>query len=301
MSTTRSPRDPKCTADLGAEYVTATPHYAKKHKSFYDELLALGILKPLTAAVDGMIVSDPRSQNFVTPLGMSSIVKHYLQESGAEVTYNCLVTHMYLRNGKWEVQRKSGSSEMFDIVVLTMPVPQILQLQGDITKCITDSQRQQMESVIYSSRYALGLFYEAGTQIDVPWAAKYISDNPCIRFISIDDKKRSVDSPTCGPAVVVHTSVSFGKEHLEEEKEEVQPLILKHLENLMPDLPKPVSSKCQKWRYSQVINAVVDGPGQMTLHSKPWLICGGDGFTHSNFDGCVESALNILHTLKMSI
>lgn len=57
---------------------------------------------------------------------------------------------------------------------------------------INESQKQQLESASYSSRYALGLFYEAGTQIDVPWAAQYITDNPCIRFISIDNKKRNI-------------------------------------------------------------------------------------------------------------
>lgn len=57
---------------------------------------------------------------------------------------------------------------------------------------ISECQRQQLESVSYSSRYALGLFYEAGTKIDVPWAGQYITSNPCIRFISIDNKKRNI-------------------------------------------------------------------------------------------------------------
>lgn len=57
---------------------------------------------------------------------------------------------------------------------------------------INGSQKQQLESVSYSSRYALGLFYEAGAGIAVPWAAQYITDNPCIRFISIDNKKRNI-------------------------------------------------------------------------------------------------------------
>lgn len=51
---------------------------------------------------------------------------------------------------------------------------------------------------------------------------------------------------------MVHTSVPFGLEHLEEDKEEVQPIILQELYKLLPDLPQPISSKCQKWRYSQV-------------------------------------------------
>ncbi|XP_069096003.1 renalase isoform X3 [Pleurodeles waltl] len=247
MATSRSPHNPRCTADLGAQYITVTPEYADKHKSFYDEMLAQGILKPLTAPVKGMVMKEG-SENFVTPKGISSIVKHYLQQS-----------------------------------------------------VISTSQRHQLEAVSYSSRYALGLFYEVGTELDVPWAAQYVTSDPCIRFISIDNKKRGIESSEVGPSIVVHTSVPFGTEHVESEKESVQQLILQHLETLMPGLPTPASIKCQKWRYSQVTQAVVNCPGQMTLHTKPLLLCGGDGFTHSNFDGCTESALRIKEALEANL
>ncbi|XP_062833553.1 renalase isoform X3 [Anolis carolinensis] len=191
MATSRGERDPRCTADLGAQYLTLGD---PKHRSFYEDLLTHGILKPLTALVEGMVMKKG-TENFVTPQGISSIVKHYLKKSaGADIFYDHQVTQLYLRDGKWEVCVNTGSSVQFDVVILTMPVPQILQLQGDIGNLINKSQRQQLESVSYSSRYALGLFYEAGTQIDVPWAAQYISNNPCIRFISIDNKKRNIGS-----------------------------------------------------------------------------------------------------------
>ncbi|XP_018414257.1 PREDICTED: renalase [Nanorana parkeri] len=296
MSTSRCPSDPKCTVDLGAQYITVTPDYAQKHKLFHDELVAKGILKPISDVVEGMVVKDG-SYNLVTPHGVSSIVKHYLSQSGSDVCYERHVTQINLRDGKWEVSCKSGSPEAFDVVVLTMPVPQILQLEGDIGKLINENQRQKLETVSYSSRYALGLFYEAGTQIDVPWAAKYITDNPCIRFISIDNKKRNLESSDIGPSLVVHTSVPFGIKHLEQEKDDVQHVILKHLGTILPNLPKPKDVKCQKWRYSQVTEAFPDCPGQITLHNKPFLLCGGDGFTHSNFDGCTESAVRIVETL----
>lgn len=60
------------------------------------------------------------------------------------------------------------------------------------------------------------------------------------------------ESPEIGPSVVVHTTVTFGSEHLDSDPAEVQQLILSHLESIMPSLPKPASVKCQKWRYSQV-------------------------------------------------
>ncbi|KAL4640086.1 renalase isoform X1 [Arapaima gigas] len=302
MSTSRSPSDSNCTADLGAQYITATPHYARTHQSFYDELLAHGILKPLVVPVEGMLMKEEGLCNFVTPRGISSIVKYYLRESvEAEVYFNHHVTHIHQKGAEWEVRRKGGEVECFDIVVLTMPPPQVLQLQGDMPTLIEGDSRQKLESVSYSSRYALGLFYPPGIQIDVPWAAKYIADNPCIRFISIDNKKRNVESSTSGSSLVVHTSVPFGMEYLEAVKEDVEPLILAELKKVLPSLPQAVSVKVQKWRYSQVVSAVNNAPGQLTLLPQPLLVCGGDAFTHSNFDGCISSAIQIFEVIKSSL
>ncbi|XP_062859258.1 renalase isoform X2 [Trichomycterus rosablanca] len=276
-------------------------HFHLSASSFYEELLGNGIFKPLEATVEGMMMKDEGSINYVTPLGVSSIVKHYLKESGAEVLYGQHITHIYRKGSCWEVHRKEGSPEQFDVVVLTMPVPQILQLQGDIGFLMSECERQKLEAVSYSSRYALGLFYKASVHIGVPWVAKYVTNNPCIRYIAIDDKKRNLESKQSGPSVVVHTSVPFGTEHLEKTLEEVQPIILQELQKVMQGLPEPESIKCQKWRYSQVTRSVADCPGQMTLLSKPLLVCGGDSFTHSNFDGCVESAVKLIEVLKSSV
>ncbi|XP_076856343.1 renalase isoform X2 [Brachyhypopomus gauderio] len=196
MSTSQSPSNRSCTVDLGAQYITATPYYAKVHKSFYDELLLCGILKPLEATIEGMLSNAKGSINYVTPSGVSSIVKHYLNESGAEVLFGCRVTHVRLKGPGWEVCRQGASPEEFDVVVLTMPIPQILQLQGDVRSMMSEAERQMLEDVSYSSRFALGLFYKAGVRITIPWAAKYVSDNPRIRYIAIDDKKRNLGDGT---------------------------------------------------------------------------------------------------------
>ncbi|KAK1333652.1 hypothetical protein QTO34_006037 [Cnephaeus nilssonii] len=134
MTTTSSPHNPQSTVDLGAQYITRTPHYASKHQSFYDELLAHGILKPLTSPIEGTVMKAGDC-NFVASQGVSSIIKHYLKESGADIYFRQCVTQINLRNDKWEVSKETGSPEQFDIVVLTMPVPQILLLQGDIVNC----------------------------------------------------------------------------------------------------------------------------------------------------------------------
>ncbi|XP_068957884.1 renalase isoform X2 [Petaurus breviceps papuanus] len=297
MTTARSARDPRGQADLGAQYVTRAAPFTQRHGSFYDELLLHGILKPLTSHIEGMVVKEGDC-NFVAPQGTSSIVKHFLKESGVQVSYGHCVTEIYLREDKWEVHKEGGGSEQFDIVILTMPVPQIFQLQGDVKNLISENQKQQLASVRYSCRFALGLFYKAGTRIDVPWAARYIPNNPYICFISIDNRKRGADAEELGPSVVVHTTTSFGLENLEKSNEDVQDVILQQVSRVLPGLPMPLSTTCHRWTYSQVTQAIPNCPGQMTLHHNPLLICGGDSFTWSNFDGCLESALCVMEALK---
>ncbi|CAB1429397.1 unnamed protein product, partial [Pleuronectes platessa] len=131
MSTTRPPDPSSHSADLGAQYITATPAYAQSHHSFYSELLSSGVLQPLLTQVEGLKHKD-NERNYVTPLGMCSVVKHFLSESGADLFFEHHVTGLYRSGASWEVERKAGASETFDAVILTMPVPQILQLQGDV-------------------------------------------------------------------------------------------------------------------------------------------------------------------------
>ncbi|XP_031694639.1 renalase [Anarrhichthys ocellatus] len=300
MSTSRPPDSSSHSADLGAQYITATSSYAQSHHRFYSELLSAGVLQPLDSLVEGLKHKDG-NKDYMTPLGMCSVVKHFLSESGADLFFEHHVTGLYRRGASWEVQRKAGGSEMFDAIVLTMPAPQILQLQGDVGHMLSVHQKQQLEGVEYSSRFAVALFFPPDVVFTFPWAARYITDNPCVRYIAADSRKRNADGPGRGPSLIVHTSVPFGLKHLERDKEDVQPIILQELNKLLPGLPQPISIKCQKWRYSQVLTSVPDCPGHMTVLHQPPLVCAGDSFVHSNFDGCVESALSALSVLKASL
>ena len=39
MSTSRSPHNQLCAADLGAQYITCTPHYSKEHSKQVSDFL----------------------------------------------------------------------------------------------------------------------------------------------------------------------------------------------------------------------------------------------------------------------
>ncbi|XP_064627147.1 renalase-like [Lineus longissimus] len=294
MNTSRSSTNQQ-TVDLGAQYISVRPNYAQINKSFHEELLSSGVLQPLTGVIEGDNNLMPDGTlNYTAPGGIGAIPKHFLKQSDADVSFSTHVSSIDLDpfGTYWQVKTLDKPDEIksFDAVLLTIPVPQILQLKGNIQNMLDEKKeiKEKLAKVAYSSRYALGLYFPPEAKISVTWAAKYFWDDPCIRFVSIDDRKRGKDG--VGHSLCVHTSVPFGLKHLEEDKEAVQPIIMDHLRKLIPDLPQPTETKCQKWRYSQVYKGYEGSPGCVVLQDSPLLVLAGDSFIHSNLDACLVSA-----------
>ncbi|EDO37145.1 predicted protein [Nematostella vectensis] len=293
MTTARSPDGCSGRADTGAQYISAKPQYFTDHNSFYKELLATSTLVPFTGVIDGEVKQDG-VKHFVAPNGTSAIAKYFLQQSGAKVCYQTHCTDITANSTKLKCTDMEGKQSVFDSVIVTIPVPQILGLTGTIHD-LAQAKRELFDDVKYSSRYALALFYAPGIKgVDFPWTAKYVTGDECIRFACVDSKKRQQDSSVSGTSIVLHSSVPFGIKHLESDRQEVENIMLKHTFELFPNLPKPTATKCQKWRYSQVSQSVKGMPGSQVLMTSPLLVVGGDAFTHSNFDGCVDSAMSIV-------
>lgn len=287
-------------ADIGAQYITATEFYRNKHHSLYEELISAGVLVPMTCSVEGLQKKD-NSHNFVSPNGTGHIVKHFLQQSEAEVQLLRHVTSVTRRGAFWEVEFSEGQKEAFDAVVLTMPVPQILKLPGDVPNCLSEQQGALLSQVQYSSRFALALSFSRDSELNLDYGLKYVTDSQIIRYLSVEHQKRSTELSDLGPSLVVHTSVGFGSKYLESNLDNVQPIIMDELQRLFPQLPQPISIKTHKWRFSQVLTSVPGCPGHMTVLDEPLLVLGGDAFTHSNFDGCVESALSVLEEITQRL
>jgi len=338
MSTSRSPGGsgsaglPASTADLGAQYFTAMENHwngdsAAVHRNIYDELLQSGVLRPINGTIAGdnfdyskqklktsNETPNPKANDelthYVAKTGSSSVVKHFLQKSNdTQVQFNQTIETISLtEDGRsWRVSTKEGASGEFDGVVLTMPVPQILQLRGDVRDSIdsmnSGETKSKLEGVSYSSRYALAAWYGPEIKLgeNVDWSAKYFYDDPCLRYVAIDPKKRGVQSEVEGTAIVVHTSVPFGLKYLENNVDEVKEMIMEHVKRQIPELKDatPVNIKCQRWRYSQVHRPFAGTPGCVVVRESPLLVLAGDAFVQmSHFDGCVDSAISVSNVVN---
>jgi len=47
----------------------------------------------------------------------------------------------------------------------------------------------------------------------------------------------------------------------------------------------------------QVVQPFSNSPGCVVLNENPLLIAGGDGFVHSNVDGCLKSSQKIVDVI----
>merc|ERR1712150_464644 len=77
--------------------------------------------------------------------------------------------------GAWLLEDESGTQQLAQAVVLTCPIPQVLELMGVIQE-VLEPHKAELEKVSYSSRYALGLYYsvDAWERLQsVAWSGKY--------------------------------------------------------------------------------------------------------------------------------
>ena len=294
MTTHRHPNDPSSHVDMGAQYITAYNRdeydgaFQRLRKDTFADLASNGILSPLVGTIDGE--RSTGDAHYVSRDGLNSVAKHYLRSAGIAPQTHHTLSQVDSRHDQALCFTASGELHEFDAVILTMPVPQVLALKGSVTISIDPAILAKLQAVTYSSRYALGLFYDR--HVASTWTAKYARDSPALRFLCWDDAKRassSSPSPTTS-ALLAHSSVEFGREYLETDKAQVQDMMLKAVERECPHLPAPVHSHLIRWRYSQVTSGYPTSPGVEVLSRQPLVVVTGDAFSHSNFEGCLYAA-----------
>ena len=310
MATHRYPENPSLHVDMGAQYVTTHDRddydsaFQRFKRDTYADLTSNGLLSPLIGTIDGEATpardgGGSKSSHWVSRDGLNSIAKYYLRSAGVVPLTRRVLTGVDVRGDKAVCSTASGESHEFDAVVLTMPVPQLLALGGTLVTSLDPDTLSKLQSVSYSSRYALGLFYDRPAS-GITWTAKYVRDSPVLRFLCWDDAKRESNASTRS-VLLAHSAVEFAKEHLEMDKAQVQALMTKAIERECPDLSMPLHTHLIRWRYSQVTSGYPASPGAEMLSSCPPVVATGDAFSRSNFDGCLYAAYRATDAVLSSL
>lgn len=282
------------TADMGAQYITVPWNSGKPsatlttYNEAVQELLYSNVLVPFNGVIEGELSSRQEgNKNFVAPGGINSVVKHFMKNSKAQVCFNKRLASIDVSDNAVCCSAEDGTSERFDALVLTIPLPQVSTLQGNIATSLKEHDKQLSEAV-YSSRYAVAFTYKQDVLSLFTWSAKYFQDD-VIRYVSCEPRKKG-EANASTPVLVVHTSVPFGVHHLEDDKQAITKTVESRLSVLIPGLPPPVDSYCIRWRYSQVRQQVCGSEGYVVIKDNPLVILTGDAFTHSNLEGAFKAA-----------
>lgn len=327
-----------------AEDVQSVP----AHAELFSQLREAGLLVPMTGRIDGGRAADGGGINLVSPEGLTAVVQWLLDESAPSrprVVRGRTVERLDLvqagGSAQWRVSYRdasSGDTSMdvsvdasgdvskdvpgdasstsdFDAVVLTPPGPQMLAMltTGDgaawLDAGIEGELRSSLESLQFSSRYALSLFFDAPAaqafEQNIDWVASYPEGDPTIVFLSLDSAKRGASTP---PTLLAHSSVPFGLKHVKagSPESDVQDEMMAAVRRRLPWLPHPIGARLYTWEVSQVRHPMAGLPNNRAcLRVRPppaaaaaardgWcppLVLAGDALSvhGSRFDGCVNS------------
>ncbi|CAL8074601.1 unnamed protein product [Orchesella dallaii] len=304
FATSRSTKNPDCLADLGAQYLTQSQS-KQSLKPYFETLTKAALVRPLeTSAIPGFRV-DPTKSHYACVKGTSSIVKHFFEQASLEKTdmvFDCRVIKISKAEpGKVEVTTEKQGTSTFDIVISTMPVPQILQLENSSELLADLDMKRNLSMVKYSTRFALGLFFDAEIRLaSSAQPLNFIENDPVFRYWSIENLKRTgtYNEPT---SVVLHTNINYGAENAEEDKDALKPQLLEKTVEIIPEAASiPLDSvKSHKWRYSQVLESYAEKPGCIKLSDN--IYAAGDGFSESGFEGCIYSAERAVAMIEASM
>ncbi|GIZ01944.1 renalase, partial [Caerostris extrusa] len=131
--TYRTPGTPDCSIDIGAQYVTLSLELMRSQAKFYDELLEKQLLVPLGQKIENFRRLSETKTTFVAPGGTDSLVSHFLSKADCQVFLEHDVTEINLKENEqvWEVIASNGKVKEFDVVILTIPIPEVLKLEGN--------------------------------------------------------------------------------------------------------------------------------------------------------------------------
>lgn len=294
MKSVSSPYSNKIAIDIGAQYLTTNSDKLIRYNSVYDPLISNGIIEELNTTIKNLR-PQKESKNYVAPNGMSSLIRHFLSTSRHNLHLSRDLKSLNVNNAKIEAETTTGLKEIYEAVVLTMPVPQVLKLSGNFINFVDPAVLEKLKKVQFSSRYAMVLIYER--KIPEQWGAYYTPDDSLIKYIAIQEIKANL--PSFQSSVIIHSSTDLDEKFTH--GEDIKTILLNHVNQLFPTWGQPADVIFYKWDYSQVTTAFQTPSKMLVLNEKPLLILAGDSFSRSNFENCIESARNASDLLKANV
>lgn len=205
---------------------------------------------------------------------------------GLNISNNSRVKSISHYNGEWNILDDKNQSIKSETIILTMPIPQALQLLDASRLEIPAEIYNNLEKVEYERSIAGILILESKSNLKNEGGLKF-EDGP-ISFITDNNLKGVNNSLT---AMTIEMANDFSIENWDKSDQEITELIIEASSEYFNS--KVLKSQIHKWKYSTPIKSY---PKKFESINKPGkLYFAGDAFFGTN----VESAyLSGLYTAK---
>ena len=278
MSTTISRKKTKNYADLGFKFITCENYnfIPLKYDMSYPNLLKNNLVK-----TSNNINVDSNSVKYLSTNGFESLVKFFTRDIKIDCNHK-VESINFLNNNKIQVTG-NFKTENFDYLISTIPIPQLLQLDGNFYDKIKESKKYNLiKNIKYDSKLTLGLLYD--NLNNKFYANKF--ENKLIEWIYTEDNK-----------IIIHTNSDWSNENFNNDKDIILEQIEKDLFNIFPYLRDHVPSEkiLKKWRYSQTINNFDNETKFLKINN---LFISGDGIAGNGYENCVNSGYQTFKKLE---
>jgi renalase len=267
-------------------------HYSPSSKLSYRDMFQNNVLK--FSEID---LSD--KQKIYIPKGGTHLMNHLLQDTDVDIYSNTkIVSINQVKNCNiWEVITNKNKKYLFDIIISTIPVPQLLEMKGNFLKNVEKELLNKMKKVEYHNTFSLGSVYQFQI-LGNPEKMNFFENDTNDEIIqSISIKNISGIKHQFSINIQARNDWSFN--NFNEDKNIVKKKIKDNVQNILPFLRgiNPFYEKMMRWKYSfvkdgtNISKKMKDASIILKDNPHPLFILAGDSISGSNFESCIRSGL----------
>ena len=270
--------------DLGA------PFFSASHPSFQgliNRLIQQGVVALWPYQAFSKDKQLHLKKDYVALPRMNELPKFLLNNT--KVCLEHKVTHLEVNGNAWSLHFEKQLPQIFDWVITTAPPAQSKALLPSLFE-FSDLLREV--ELVPSLVLLLGLTHP----LDMAWDCYEIDSDSIWRLIVNSNKPGRKNRQS----LVIETSISFAKQHLDDDESTIISLIMKELRHLIPiDLSQISYQALHKWRYAT--STLKMASDVVCLDTSLGLGVCGDWTEGGGVEGAYLSGVRMAHVLRQII
>ncbi|MFQ4145479.1 NAD(P)/FAD-dependent oxidoreductase [Chlorogloeopsis sp. ULAP02] len=273
--------------DYGAQYFTVTD---SKFQYWVNSWIQEGIVQEWTRGYSRHNQHSSNSEVCYRGVNSNRSIAQHLAQN-LNVHTNTKVVSFEWQSDRWQVKTENNENFSADVLLLTPPIPQTLELLNRSQIELAPQSRHRLEQVVYHRCIAVLALLAQPSLIPNPGGMKL--DGEPLSWIACNYKKGI--SPQ-GNAVTLHASPKFSTTNWEMDNLAIANQLLEAASEWLGS--QVIEFQVHRWRFSQP--QTVYGEPLFALTKPGLLVISGDGFVQPNIEGAVLSGLAAAdHILKI--